>query len=49
MRYIVYGLAIFAALLTVAFATGYLPRRRALLCSTPFASVVNDEIAVAVS
>jgi hypothetical protein len=26
MRYIVYGLAIFAALLTVAFATGYLPR-----------------------
>jgi hypothetical protein len=26
MRYIVYGLAIFAALLTVSFATGYLPR-----------------------
>jgi hypothetical protein len=26
MRYIVYGLAIFAAMLTVAFTTGYLPR-----------------------
>lgn len=26
MRYIAYGLAIFAAVLTVAFATGYLPR-----------------------
>jgi len=26
MRYIAYGLAIFAAMLTVAFATGYLPR-----------------------
>ncbi len=26
MRYIGYGLAIFAAVLTVAFATGYLPR-----------------------
>jgi hypothetical protein len=26
MRYITYGLAIFAAVLTVAFATGYLPR-----------------------
>ncbi len=26
MRYIAYGLAIFAAALTVAFATGYLPR-----------------------
>jgi len=26
MRYIVYGLAIFAAALTVAFTTGYLPR-----------------------
>jgi hypothetical protein len=26
MRYIAYGLAIFAALFTVAFATGYLPR-----------------------
>ncbi len=26
MRYIVYGLTIFAAVLTVAFATGYLPR-----------------------
>ena len=26
MRYITYGLAIFAAALTVAFATGYLPR-----------------------
>jgi hypothetical protein len=26
MRYIAYGLAIFAAVVTVAFATGYLPR-----------------------
>jgi hypothetical protein len=26
MRYIVYGLAIFATVLTVAFTTGYLPR-----------------------
>ena len=26
MRYIAYGLAIFAAVLTIAFATGYLPR-----------------------
>ena len=26
MRYIAYGLAILAALLTVTFATGYLPR-----------------------
>jgi hypothetical protein len=26
MRYIAYGLAIFAAMLTVAFMTGYLPR-----------------------
>jgi len=26
MRYIAYGLAIFAAVLTVGFATGYLPR-----------------------
>jgi hypothetical protein len=26
MRYIAYGLAIFAAALTVAFATGHLPR-----------------------
>ncbi len=26
MRYIAYGVAIFAAVLTVAFATGYLPR-----------------------
>ena len=26
MRYIAYGLAIFAAVFTVAFATGYLPR-----------------------
>ena len=26
MRYIAYGLAIFATVLTVAFATGYLPR-----------------------
>ena len=26
MRYVTYGLAIFAAVLTVAFATGYLPR-----------------------
>ena len=26
MRYIAYGLAIFAAALTVAFSTGYLPR-----------------------
>ena len=26
MRYIVYGSAIFAAVLSVAFATGYLPR-----------------------
>jgi hypothetical protein len=26
MRYIAYGLAIFAAVLTVAFATGHLPR-----------------------
>ncbi len=26
MRYIAYGLAIFAAVLTLAFATGYLPR-----------------------
>lgn len=26
MRYIVYGLAIFAAVLTLAFTTGYLPR-----------------------
>ena len=26
MRYIAYGLAILAALLTVSFATGYLPR-----------------------
>jgi hypothetical protein len=26
MRYITYGLAIFAAVVTVAFATGYLPR-----------------------
>ena len=26
MRYIAYGLAIFAAVLTVAFSTGYLPR-----------------------
>jgi hypothetical protein len=26
MRYIAYGLAIFAAVLTVAFATGFLPR-----------------------
>ncbi len=26
MRYIAYGLAIFATVLTIAFATGYLPR-----------------------
>jgi len=26
MRYIAYGLAIFAAVITAAFATGYLPR-----------------------
>ncbi len=26
MRYIAYGLAIFAAMLTIGFATGYLPR-----------------------
>jgi hypothetical protein len=26
MRYIAYGLAIFAAALTIAFTTGYLPR-----------------------
>jgi hypothetical protein len=26
MRYIAYGLAVFAAALSVAFATGYLPR-----------------------
>jgi len=26
MRYIAYGLAIFAAMLTAAFTTGYLPR-----------------------
>jgi hypothetical protein len=26
MRYIAYGLAIFAAMLTIAFSTGYLPR-----------------------
>jgi hypothetical protein len=26
MRYIVYGLAIFAAVLAVTFTTGYLPR-----------------------
>jgi hypothetical protein len=31
MRYIVYGLAILAAVLTIAFSTGYLPREAVAL------------------
>ena len=31
MRYIAYGLAILAAVLTIAFSTGYLPREAAAL------------------
>ena len=41
MRYIAYGLAIFAAVLTLAFSTGYLPRD-----ATALHSETNDTMNV---
>jgi hypothetical protein len=41
MRYIAYGLAIFAAMLTVAFATGYLPRDVGVKRTSKFKSVTS--------